>query len=140
MLVGQTFVSRPKYTALMESFKDIFNGFTVSKGLSKLTSQIVVGEDSDEQIVLANYVPPIFEVHDGNPIIMDGIHRDFIVLNAGTTIESIVIKNIATPFPCRPMPWDKIKVVDVKPEKMEDRYFDLYRELFRDLKSVGIDG
>lgn len=140
LLVGQTFVSRPKYTALMEGFQHIFAGSTLPRGFSKLTPQIVLGEDADGQMVLANYVPPIFEVHDGNPVIMDGIHRNFIILNAGTTIQSIVIRNIATPFPCRPMPWDKIKVVDIKPERMEDRYFDLRREFFRDLKSVGIDG
>lgn len=140
LMIGQTFVSRPKYIAIMENFKNIFNGFTLPRGLSKLTPLIVIGKDNENQISLAHYIPPIFEVHAFVPIIMDGIHRDFIILNAGTTIQSVVINNIQTPFPCRPMHWSDIKVVDVKPERMEDRYFDLNRGLFRDLKSVGIDG
>ena len=138
--LGQKFVYRPTYVGIIEKFKDIFNGFTVSRGISKLTPQIVIGRDNTGQIALAHYVCPIFEIHDGKMVILDGVHRDFIIKNAGTTIESIIIDGIADQFPCTPHPWDDISVVDEKPPKLANRYFDLDEGMFRDLKSVGIDG
>lgn len=140
LYLGQRYVYRPNYTAIMENFKDLFSAFTLPRGLSKLTPQIVFGKDNNGEYALAHYVSPIFELHGGKLIILDGVHRDFIVKNAGTTIEGILIEHIDVPFPCAPQHWDAVSVIDTKPEKIEDRYFGLKKELFRDLKSIGIDG
>lgn len=138
--LGQKFVYRPTYVDMMERFEEVFNGFTTPRGISKLTPQIVVGRDETGQVALAHYICPIFEVHDGKMVILDGVHRDFIIKNAGTTIESIVIQDVSDPFPCTPHPWNDVSVVDEKPPEAADRYFDLDRGMFRDLKSIGIDG
>lgn len=138
--LGQKYVYRHTYTDIMEKFKELFSEFTMPRGISKLTPQIVIGRDETGQIVLAHYVCPIFEKHDGNMVILDGVHRDFIVKNAGTTIESIVIDNIEAPFPCTPHPWDDVSVIDDKPPEIADRYFDLDQGMFRNLKFIGIDG
>lgn len=140
LYIGQKYVYRQKYIAIMESFKEIFHGFTIPRGLSKLTPFTIFGKDKNGAVVMAHYIPPIFEIHNDKMVILDGIHRDFIVKNAGTTIESIVIEKIGAPFPCEPRGWDSIEVTSEKPAKVEDRYFELKPELFRDLKSIGIDG
>lgn len=138
--LGQKFVYRPKYINILEKFDEVFRGFTLPRGISKLTPQIVIGRDNTGQVALAHYICPIFEEHDGEMVILDGVHRDFIIKNAGTTIQSIVIDNIAEPFPCTPHPWTDIRVVDEKPPAVVDRYFDLDKNMFRNLKDVGIDG
>lgn len=138
--VGQTFVDRQKYTSIMETFETIFRNFSVPRGISKLTAYIIFGRDHEGHQVLAHYLPPILEVHQGVTIAMDGIHRNFIVRQSGTTIESIMIDDVTVAFPCAVRSWDEMKVTDGKPERQEDRFFDLRPELFRDLKSVGIDG
>lgn len=138
--LGQKFVYRKNYIAIMENFPNLFGDFHVSRGISKLTAFIIIGKDKDGSIALAHYLPPIIEIHDGRLVLLDGVHRNFIVKNSGTTIEAIIIKNINVPFPCAPQKWREVKVIDNKPEKIEDRYFELKPELFRDLKSIGIDG
>ncbi|MBU0625608.1 hypothetical protein KKF05_04660 [Patescibacteria group bacterium] len=139
LMVGQTFVERANYGSLIENFRSLFDGFCLTKGFAKLTAQIVLGRTADGSIALAHYLPPIIEQHDTRLLLMDGMHRNFIVLSAGTTIEAIKIHDARHPFPCSPQRWDAVRPVDVKPPKNE-RFFDLQPELFRDLKSVGIDG
>lgn len=140
LLIGQCFVYRYKYVALLEQFKELFSGFTLPRGFSKLTPQIIYGRDKNDKVVLAHYVPPIIEVHDNERVLLDGIHRDFLIMNAGTTIESIIVVNPGAPFPAQPKSWNHIKVTDEKPQAVEDRYFDLQPNLFRNLTYVGIDG
>jgi len=139
LFVGQTFVQRSKYTAIIERFKDVFSGHDLPRGISKLTSQIVVGKDKEGAIVVAHYVPPIIEIHNGRKAILDGIHRNYIVKNAGTTIESVIISGIGESLPFETREWDDIKPVDEKPP-LKERYFNLDPTLFRDLKFLGIDG
>ena len=138
--LGQKFVYRKNYISILENFPNIFDAFHISRGISKLTAFIILGKDSNGDSVLAHYIPPIVEIHNGHLLLMDGVHRNFIVKNSGTTIESIVISNVNTPFPCTAHKWSQIKITDNKPENINDRYFDLQQELFRDLKSIGIDG
>ena len=73
---------------------------------------------------------------------MDGIHRDYITKQLGCTINAILIKNVAIPFPCGIKSWEEIKVIGLaeKPKDINERYFNLQKELFRDLKYLGIDG
>jgi len=99
-----------------------------------------VGKSREGVISLAHYVPPIVEKHDSELVLMDGIHRNFIVRRSGTTIESIFIDNVRVPFPCKALPWKEITIAEQKPEKQEDRFFNLRQELFRNLNFVGIDG
>lgn len=138
--VGQTFVQRDKYAAILENFHGIFDGFSVSRGISKLTALRILGKDSAGRVALAHYLPPILEVHNGRRVLMDGIHRSFLIMNSGTTIESIVINDVRIPFPCSFNDWSEVHCVDTKPPEMKDRYFNLKPELFRDVKFVGVDG
>lgn len=138
--LGQKFVYRKNYTAILENFPCLFGDFHISRGISKLTAFIIFGKDENGNFAMAHYLPPIIEIHEGHSILLDGVHRNFIVKNSGTTIEAIIIQNVKTHFPCASQKWDEVLVIDHKPEKIEDRYFDLKPELFRDLKSIGIDG
>lgn len=140
LYLGQRYVYRKKYTAIIENFRDLFNGFSVTRGISKLTALIVLGRDADGTYALAHYIPPIIESHERKVVIMDGVNRNFIIRNSGTTIESIVVENVNVAFPCTVMPWEKIEVIQEKPPCEADRFFDFRPELFRDLKSIGIDG
>lgn len=138
--LGQKFIYRKNYMAIMENFPNLFGNFYISRGISKLTGFIIFEKDQNDNFALAHYMPPIIEIHNGNLVLMDGVHRNFIVKNSGTTIESIIIRDINVPFPCASQKWKEISVIDHKPENIEDRYFDLKPELFRDLKFLGIDG
>ncbi len=139
VMVGQTFVERPKYVSLLEDFPDVFGEFCISKGIAKLTAQIVLGRLADGSIALAHYVPPIVEQHGSRLVLMDGIHRNFLILRSGTTIETVLVRGVEEPFPATPQRWDVIRAVDEKPIR-EKRFFGLVPELFRDVKSSGIDG
>lgn len=139
--IGQKFVYRGNYQAIVENFENIFQHFCVPYGFSKLTPYIILGHNQDSDLALAQYLPPIVEIHNGGQyVLLDGIHRNRLILTSGTTIECIVITDVKTPFPCSLHGWHEIKFVDQKPEKIKDRYFDLKPELFRDLKNIGIDG
>ena len=140
VLLGQKFVYREKYTAILENFGNLFKDFAISQGISKLTPFLITGLDFDGNYVLAHYLPPIIEVHDTKLILLDGVHRCFIVKQSGGSLEAIIIKNVKIPFPCIPKPWEKIKVIEKRPENIDERYFDLKIDLFRDLKGIGIDG
>ncbi|MBI1957224.1 MAG: hypothetical protein HYS44_02095 [Candidatus Niyogibacteria bacterium] len=140
MLVGQRYAYRSKYSALIERFDHFFGSYILPSGFSILMPQIVIGRVADGRLVLANYLPPIIESHNGEFIILDGIHRDLITQRTGATIQAILIKNIGAAFPCAGREWKDIRFADEKPEKLEDRYFELNPDLFRDLKSLGIDG
>jgi hypothetical protein len=137
--IGQTFVERKKYQAILERFGDFFSEFCVSRGISKMTASIVLGTTADGVASLAHYIPPIAEEHAGKPLCLDGIHRNFVVKNAGTTIETVVVSGVSANFPCEVREWSAIQVVETKPPK-EERFFGLRPELFRDLKIIGIDG
>lgn len=140
VVIGQKFVYRDKYVAILENFKDLFSRFSVPRGISKLTAFMVFGRTRDDSYALAHYLPPIVEMHADKYALTDGVHRNFIIKNSGTTIESIVIEGVAVPFPCLVKPWEEIRIAETKPEKQEDRFFDFRPEFFRDLKAIGIDG
>lgn len=137
--IGQTFIQRKKYVALVENFKDILSQWTVSRGIAKLTPQIIVGYTAAGECVLAHYLPPIIEFHHNHLTVMDGIHRNFLGMSIGTTLECILIEDISVPFPCALRQWNEISIVEEKPP-LEQRYFDLKIEFFRELKDLGIDG
>ena len=126
--------------ALLEHFSGFLDNYHLPGGFSQLCPMLIFGDDAQGQPALAHYLPPIAEVHGGRSVILDGIHRNFIVKNTGATITTIVVDGVATPFPCSLRAWDEIRPVDAKPPNINDRFFDLDAMLFRDLKFIGIDG
>lgn len=140
LCLGQKYVYRNKYIAIFENFERTFHRFLITGGISELTPFIVLGKDREDEISLAHYIPPIVERHNSTLILMDGIHRNFIVKRCGTVIKSIFIDCVRVPFPCAARPWEEIELADTKPLRQEDRFFNLKPELFRNLEAVGIDG
>ncbi|MEK7464377.1 MAG: hypothetical protein AAB617_01215 [Patescibacteria group bacterium] len=138
--IGQTFVERMKYQSLLETFEVLFDeDFCVTRGVAKCNALIIFGKTQDGEDAIAHYIPPIIESSNNVQFLLDGIHRNFLVMRIGTTIESIVLKGVDTPLPCETRNWSTIRVVDEKPLKHE-RFYDLKPELFRNLKRSGIDG
>jgi hypothetical protein len=137
--VGQTFVERPKYRRILENLPETFEGFCVNHGFAKCNALIIRGYDAQGNSVIAHYVPPIIEMHNDRLFLLDGVHRNFLTMAVGTTVETIILRNVRTPFPCDPRGWDQVTPVEVKPPRPE-RFRNLRTELFRDLKWVGIDG
>ncbi len=144
MKIGQKFVYRENYQMLFEKSLNIFHPFLVTAGgLGDLGAYFVFGQDQDGNNSLACYIPPIVERHGADWIVMDGIHRMYITKQAGgLTINAILIENVSLPFPCWPRKWSEVEIISLadKPKDMNERYFDLKQELFRDLKYLGIDG
>jgi len=138
--IGQTFVERKKYAAIIENFENIFHNFCLPNGVARLNALVVLGQMEDGKFAIAHYLPPIVEEHSGKLLLLDGIHRNFLVKNVGTTIETIIVTRVKVPFPCSVFPWDKITPVDEKPKDKKDRFLNLDDSLFRDVKSIGIDG
>ena len=141
VLVGQTFVERSKYQAFLEDFQDAFADFCVTKGVAKCTALIALGERVSGSLAVAHYIPPIVEEHQNHErlCLVDGIHRNFLVKMIGTTLETIIVEGVKTPFPCDLHKWNAVQPVAAKPP-LEKRFFNLRPELFRDLKAIGIDG
>jgi len=141
--IGQQFVYRENYQKLLEEVPDIFGKFVVNPGgLGDLGGYFVFGYNGSDTYSLACYVPPIIERHQSELIVMDGIHRNYIAKQSGMAINAILVNNVSLPFPCGPRDWSDIKVIPLaeKPKDINERYFDLKKELFRDLKYLGIDG
>lgn len=141
--IGQRYVYRENYQQLLENVSEIFYNFLGEwGGLGNLGAYFVFGLNGDNKYSMACYIPPIVEIHSSKPLIMDGIHRNYIARQTGLTIKALIVKDIAVPFPCSPRSWKEISVIPLcdKPKSLEDRYFDLQKNLFRDLKYLGIDG
>lgn len=141
--IGQKFVYREKYQQLMEDVPGIFGNFlTTPGGLSDLGAYFVFGVGNHGSYCMACYIPPIIEKHGEDLIITDGIHRDYLAMQAGSTPVVLLVENVSLPFPCAVRSWGDIKVISLseKPDDISDRYFDLNKNLFRDLKYLGIDG
>lgn len=139
LLVAQTFVERPKYRRILEHVSGLFDGFCMTRGMAKLTASIVLGRDADGAPCIAHYLPPLVEENAGRHVLLDGTHRCFLIKSVGTTIESVLVRGVDTPFPCEPQPWSNVRKVDEKPPRPE-RFVDLRPEYFRDVKRIGIDG
>ncbi len=140
--IGQKFVYRENYQSLLENLTCLFRRFAIPSGVSELGAYFIFGEDNDGLPALACYLPPIIEQHGTDLIIMDGIHRDYITMQIGGTVNAVIVRKVALPFPCGPHSWEEINVIGLteKPKDINERYFELKKELFRDLKYYGIDG
>ncbi len=140
--VGQKFVYREKYIDMIENLPRVFDGFSIGPGFSNLGALIVFGTDQSRNCCLSYYIPPMVERHKNDLIVMDGFHRNFLTRQMGATLITVVLENINTPFPCSPHFWDETKTIPLgdRPQDVNKRYFDLNKNLFRDLKYLGIDG
>lgn len=141
--IGQRFVYRENYQNLLENMSNLFKGiFGGWSQFGNWEACFVFGTNGDGNYSMACYLPPIIEVHDQRYMVMDGIHRNYIGLQTGLTIKALRVKKISVPFPCSPRNWREIEVISLtdKPKTLEDRYFNLQKNLFRDLKYLGIDG
>ncbi|TSC89278.1 MAG: hypothetical protein G01um10143_659 [Parcubacteria group bacterium Gr01-1014_3] len=141
--IGQKFVYRETYQSIVEHMADKFSDYAMSaRGFSDLGAYFVFGQDTAGAYSMACYLPPIIERHGDDLVVMDGIHRNFLAKQMGITLNAIVLENVSAPFPCAVKSWSEIQVIPVadKPKALEDRYFSLRKELFRDLKYLGIDG
>ncbi|MEX2053276.1 MAG: hypothetical protein WD898_03565, partial [Candidatus Paceibacterota bacterium] len=128
---------------LLEKVPDIFHSFLVTNGgLADLAAYFVFGFDENNEYAMACYMPPMIEKHGSDLVVMDGIHRNYLIRQSGMTLNVLLIDNISFPFPCGVREWSDITVIplDSKPEALAMRYFDLRQGLFRDLKYLGIDG
>ena len=141
--IGQKFVYRENYQRLLEEVPDIFRQFMVTAGgLGDLGAYFVFGLNGDDHYSMACYLPPVTEKHGSDLVIMDGIHRNYIAKQSGLAINVILVENVVLPFPCGVRCWLDVRVIPLaeKPKALEERYFDLNKGLFRDLKYLGIDG
>lgn|SRR3989338_1214910 len=142
--IGQKFVYRENYQQLMEEVPGIFKEFMgTSEGLADIGAYFVFGVNGNtDTLCLACYLPPIVEQHSWGLPVMDGIHRNFLSKQSGAIPTTILVKNVELPFPCAAQNWSKVEVIPLadKPVQVEDRYFELNKGLFRNLKYLGIDG
>lgn len=141
--IGQKFVYRENYQAILEGIPNLFRNYLATNGgLSDFGAYFVFGLNGTGDPALACYLPPLVERHNSGLVIMDGIHRDYIVMQTGGTLNAIIIDGVFAPFPCAPKPWSEIEVISLKdkPKDINERYFELQKGLFRDLKHLGIDG
>ena len=139
VFVGQTFVEKSKIWSLLNEFTNVFKGFCVTRGTAKCGALMALGETHSGVLAIGHYVPPIIEQHAIGTLLLDGLHRSFLQKQIGTTGESVVVRGVERRFPCSVHSWVDVVPVDEKPEKSK-RFFDLEPALFRDVKSVGIDG
>lgn len=141
--IGQKYAYRENYIGLLEGLSGIFcQKHAINSGITNLGAFMVFGRDVYNQQVLAFYIPPIVEQHNFGLVIMDGIHRDYMTLQMGVTIFALVVSSVSVPFPCSAQKWKELKMIGLaeKPPDINERYFDLRQNLFRDLKYLGIDG
>ncbi len=139
--IGQKFVYREKLTEIIDT-KKYFKHLAMPTGVSELGAWFICGTDENGRPALSCYMPPIIERHEKNTVIMDGIHRNYIAMSFGISMSVIHIENIGIPFPCGMKDWSECRSIPLseKPSDINERYFTLTKELFRDLKFMGIDG
>jgi len=136
LYVGQTFLQKDKIIRIL-SLPRFFKQYGLEiLGVSKVPPLIVYGKEGE----VSFYVPPIAEIkeREGIMVIIDGIHRSYVCMGAGTTCHYILIKS-SVELPFTPERWEKIRIVEEKP-LLKERYFNFEEDFFRVLKEVGIDG
>lgn len=141
--IGQKYAYRENYIGLLEGLTGLFcQKHAINSGITNLGAFMIFGNDVYNQPALSFYLPPIVEQHNFGLVIMDGIHRDYMTLQMGATIFAIVVSSVSIPFPCSAQKWKELRMIGLaeKPPDANERYFDLKKNLFRDLKHLGIDG
>lgn len=139
LLVGQTYIEMPRYQMLAEGFQNFFSGFAATSGAANHAAFIVLCEVDDGSIAIAYHIPPLIEEHAGRLFLIDGVHRHLTARLVGTTIASVIIKDVKFPFPCDVHGWNNVRVVTKRPDHRE-RFLNAKPELFRQFKEIGIGG
>ncbi|OGF62804.1 hypothetical protein A2662_02750 [Candidatus Giovannonibacteria bacterium RIFCSPHIGHO2_01_FULL_45_33] len=140
--VGQKFAYEENLSGVLKELPSFFRNYMIPSGISELGAWFVFGRDLEDVPAFSCYLPPIVERHGKNFVIMDGIHRNYIAKQVGVSLNAILAENISVPFPCGMKNWEELSVISLKdkPADINERYFTLTKELFRDLKYLGIDG
>jgi len=87
--IGQKYAYRENYQKLLENISGVFSDFFGEwQGLGNLGAYFIFGFNSGGQYSMACYIPPIIEIHGSKPLIMDGIHRNYIARQTGLTMTS----------------------------------------------------
>lgn len=93
--------------------------------------------------------PPVVELSDGVPAIVDGIHRFYLARQLGFKVSCIYIEGASLPLVSYPVNWESVKEYDKAPENpllrralrigVEDTSESL-RKHYRDLSLLGSSG
>src|SRR3989338_2593412 len=102
MQVGQTFILESKLLDLMNNMRSVFGTYLV-KGISHMLPAQVYGVDHTNQKVMALYIPPLVENCKEKPVLVDGMHRSYLCLAAGTTITAVHLIDVQSPLPFDPI-------------------------------------
>lgn len=135
--IGQSFVLKNKILDLCE-FSENFKEFAMP-GISKLPPVLLCGKNEIGEDSCGIYFPPLVEKHKDDMVLIDGIHRSYLIKSAGTTMTYIVVSSPSKKLPFDPQNWSHAKLSDTRPA-IVDRYVNLDMALFRDLGRVGLDG
>lgn len=60
--------------------------------------------------------PPVVEMSDGVPTIVDGIHRFYLAFLQNRPVKTIFVQNVQLPLISYPVGWGDVKVYESKPE------------------------
>ena len=134
--VGQKFVLEDKILNMVTRIRGKFQDFFTTS-ISQMPPLQIYGRDCDGNKVLAFYLPPVVENHEGISSVLDGTHRCFLNLAAGSTVKVLHLYNIGSPLPYDPVTWEEVKLVKGRPT-IQERYNNLEMSLFRDFGAVGI--
>jgi hypothetical protein len=93
--------------------------------------------------------PPVVELSDGVPAIVDGIHRFYLAKQLGVPVKAIYIEGATLPLISYPVSWDVVKEYDEAPENpkhrralrlgIEDKS-EVLRTYYRDFSLLGSRG
>ena len=102
-----------------------------------------------EQTSIGVIAPPVVELSDGVPTIVDGIHRFWWALSVNKPINAIYVENASLPIVSYPVSWDEVRLCDERPSeprfmrKLRDGIADNSEDLrryYRDLSFLGSKG
>lgn len=99
-----------------------------------------------DEIMIA---PPVIEMSDGVPTIVDGIHRFYLARQLGFDVRCVFINGASLPLISYPVEWQDVRMYDEPPQQPElrrriregisDTSTDL-RKYYRDLSVLGSKG
>ncbi|EKE11810.1 MAG: hypothetical protein ACD_15C00024G0007 [uncultured bacterium] len=111
---------------LLDQGYDIFH---LTQGLV-----IQINEEDPREIV-----PPVVEVENDIPFILDGLHRAFVADAIGSSLSVMVVRSALTQSYALPNEWSEIIIRQEVPKNPleKKRYKEGYRSLYRDLPGTG---
>jgi hypothetical protein len=84
-------------------------------------------------------VPPVVEVENGIPFILDGLHRAYVADAIGLPLNVMMVKNASVEAYALPNEWSEIIIRQEVPKDSSEkkRYREDYRNLYRNLPGTG---